>query len=67
MNDKKLKQSPNPKIDEAFDKLLTDLPNSTLDAVDQAKVLHAAVNWEKVKHQIVEDNPFDPDSILGDD
>lgn len=64
----KQKQSPNASLDRAFENLMRDMENDkALNAVDKAKVLSTFVNWEKVKHAIAEQDPFDPESILGDD
>lgn len=59
-------KNPNPEIDTAIKDLMKRLKKSGDDAVplDEAvKVINAAINWEKVKHQIKEQEGFDPGEL----
>jgi hypothetical protein len=56
-------KSPNAEIDKAIKKLMQDMEkDGPLDV--KVKVISVAINWEKVKHHIVENGDSDLDASL---
>jgi hypothetical protein len=60
-------ESPNDEIDSAIKDLMKRLkgkPSDTPVPLDEAvKVINAAISWEKVKHQIKDNEGFDPSAL----
>lgn len=56
-------KSPNPAIDKALKKLMNKLEDETEALETKLKLLNTAINWEKVKHSIKDDEEFDPSAI----
>lgn len=56
-------KSPNPKIDSALKKLMGKLDDENEALETKLKLINTAINWEKVKHQIKDDDEFDPSAI----
>lgn len=63
---KKEKASPNPRIDRALEKMmkLIEAEGETSPPLDDCvRVINSAIAWEKVKHNIKEEEPFNPDDL----
>lgn len=60
-------KSPNAAIDKAIKALMTSMKNKEgKDAMPpdvMVKIINTAIAWEKVKHQIKDEEEFDPASI----
>lgn len=54
--------SPNPTIDQSLDHLMGKVKDLAPDVA--VKVINTAINWEKVKHRILDkEEDFDPDKL----
>lgn len=56
-------KSPNPQIDAALKKLMKKLEDENEALETKLKLINTAINWEKVKHQIKDEEEFDPTKI----
>ena len=59
-------KSPNPAIDKAIKKLMAEMDSQTAspdELKSKATVIKIAIDWEKAKHNIKDEETFDPNSI----